>query len=314
VVSWTELALSQKLPGLVFPKVAAPSVHETPRNSSTKLWKVSLMAMFTAYFDASGAPDDPNVKSLTVAGFLASADQWIIFDRRWRKVLKKYGVTALHMREFAHSKGEFEGWDKEPKKEKRAFFIGELVTILQRLMRCSFACTLSLNDYRKNEGRYKIRKVASPLAIAGLMAVGDLVAVAKDMQQPLDKLLLMFEDGDIDKGNLEDWIKGVFALKTHFEDKTIKAFEACDLLAYEHLQASNKLLPAPGVYALEDLRKAFQRLDVIPHALNGHDHWSFIANPKLEESTKKMLASSRRPGVERYPVTVLCSPNPPSET
>jgi hypothetical protein len=54
------------------------------------------MAMFTAYFDASGAPDDPNVNNLTVAGFLASADQWIIFDRRWKNVLKKYGVTALH--------------------------------------------------------------------------------------------------------------------------------------------------------------------------------------------------------------------------
>jgi hypothetical protein len=264
------------------------------------------MAMFTAYFDASGAPDDPNVHNLTVAGFVASTDQWIIFDRRWKKVLKKYGVTALHMKEFAHSKGEFEGWDKEPKKKRRPLFIGELVTILQRLMRCSFASTISLDDYRKNEERYKIRKVASPLAIAGLMAVADLLAVAKDMRQPLDKLLLMFEDGDIDKGNLEEWVKGHFGLKIHFEDKKlIKAFEACDLLAYEHLQASNKLLPEPGIYALEDLRKSFQRLDAIPHALNGHDHWSFIANPKLEESTKKMLASSRRPGVERYPVTVL---------
>jgi hypothetical protein len=224
--------------------------------------------MFTAYFDASGAPDDPCVHSLTVAGFIASGDQWEVFDRRWKKVLKKYGVTALHMRDFSHSRGEFEGWDKVPKKMRRPLFIGDLVTILQKLMRYSFASTISLDDYRANEERYKIREIASPLAIAGLMGVEHLVAVARDMRQPLDQMSVMFEDGDVDKGNLEDWVRGHFGIRIRFEKKRfIKAFEACDLLAYEHLQMSKKFLPEPGLYGMEDMRKAFQRLDTIPHAL-----------------------------------------------
>lgn len=261
-------------------------------------WKSAYMAMFTAYFDASGHPDDPNVRSLTVAGFLASTDQWSIFDRRWKKILEKYEVPYLHMKEFSHSQGEFVGWDQDPKKQQRPKFIGELVTLLQKMMRRSFAQTISLDDYRENEKQYKIRKIASPLAITGLRAVRDLVAATKAMHQPLNELLVFFEDGDIDKRNLDDWVNGVLGIKLHFECKgKIKAFEACDLLAYEHLQAVRKMIPEPGVYALEDLRKSFQRLQSIPHVLDGVDHWGIVMNPSLEESTKKMLAFERRPKI-----------------
>ncbi len=83
------------------------------------------MGNFSAYFDASGSPDDLHVHYLTVAGFIATADQWTLFDRRWKKILKKYGVTKLHMKEFSHSRGEFEGWDVEPKKSWRPLLIGK---------------------------------------------------------------------------------------------------------------------------------------------------------------------------------------------
>jgi len=259
------------------------------------------MGMFTAYFDASGSPDDPHVHYLTVAGFIATEDQWSIFDRRWKKILKKYGVTKLHMKDFSHSRGEFVGWDVDPKKSWRPLMIGRLVTLLQRMMRHSFAITISLDDYRENEKTYHVRKVASPLAIAGMMVMENLIAVAKSIA--VEKLRVLFEDGDTDQRNLEEWVKG-FGLKPHFLPKNdIKAFEACDLLAYEHLQASKKVMPQPGIYALENLRKSFQRLHEIPHELNGVGHWGVIVNPELEDCTRQVLASDRRPGVDRYPVT-----------
>lgn len=259
------------------------------------------MGNFSAYFDASGSPDDPQLHYLTVAGFIATADQWSLFDRRWKKILKKYGVTKLHMKEFSHSRGEFVGWDIDPKKSWRPMMISSLVTLLQRRMRHSFACTISLDDYRENEKKYHIRKVASPLALAGMMVMANLKEVAISL--PINRLLTLFEDGDTDQSNLEEWVKG-FGFKPHFIPKDDnKAFEACDLLAYEHLQASKKVMPQPGVHALQDLRKSFQRLHQIPHELNGVDHWGVMTNPELEESTKKMLASDRRPGLDRYPVT-----------
>jgi hypothetical protein len=151
--------------------------------------------------------------------------------------------------------------------------------------------------------KYHIRKVASPLALAGMMVMDHLRDVAVSL--PIKQLFVLFEDGDTDKGNLKEWVTG-FGFKPHFVPKgNAKAFEACDLLAYEHLQASNKVMREPGVYALEDLRKSFQRLHQIPHELNGVDHWGVMTNPDLEESTKKMLASDRRPGLKRYPVSTF---------
>jgi len=160
------------------------------------------MGMFTAYFDVSGSPDDPQVHYLTVAGFIATAEQWSIFDRRWKKVLKKYGVTRLHMKEFSHSRGEFVGWDIEPKKSWRPLFISSLVTLLQRMMRHSFATTISLDDYRENEKTYHVRKVASPLAIAGMMVMENLKEMAISL--PIKGLLVLFEDGDTDQANLKE--------------------------------------------------------------------------------------------------------------
>jgi hypothetical protein len=252
------------------------------------------MAMFTAHFDASGHPDDPHVHYLTVAGFLASAEQWIAFERKWKKVLAKYDVPYLHMKEFSHSQGAFKGWDQEPKKQKRNQFMAELVNLVLRHLRHSFAMTISLDDYRANEAKHHIRTISSPLAIAGVMAIEDLVEVATAMKQPLHEIRVFFEDGDADKHNLEEWVKGIFGIRIHFESEMVP-FEACDLIAYEHLQASKKVMPEPGVYAIEDLRKAFQRLHEVPHTLNGADHWGVVDNPSLEESTKRMLASDRRP-------------------
>jgi hypothetical protein len=255
-------------------------------------WKSAQMAMFTAYFDASGAPDDPHVKSVTVAGFLASADQWTRFDREWKKTLAAHGATALHMKEFSHSRGEFKGWDTP----KKAAFIGQLVTILQKRMRHSFAMTISMEDYRRNEEKYHIRDIASPLAIVGLQVVQALLQLCLSINQPFNETIVLFEDGDVDRANLKDWIRGVYGATVHFESKGLKAFEACDLLAYEHLQASKKVFGhPPATYGFEDLRKAFQRLFLIPHTLGDKDHWAVITNPSLEESTIAMLRSERRP-------------------
>jgi len=53
--------------------------------------------MFTVYFDESGSPDD--TAALVVAGFLASVEQWIEFERNWKQALAAFAVSRLHMKE-----------------------------------------------------------------------------------------------------------------------------------------------------------------------------------------------------------------------
>jgi hypothetical protein len=69
----------------------------------------------TAYFDASGLPDDGSV--LVVSGFVSSARRWARFDSEWSKILQDSGIRIFHMKEFAHSTGEFKNW--KPEEEKR---------------------------------------------------------------------------------------------------------------------------------------------------------------------------------------------------
>ena len=61
--------------------------------------------MFTAYFDASG--DNSSKFVVAVAGFVASADAWIAWEREWLERLCISHLDALHMSELEKSKN----WD-----------------------------------------------------------------------------------------------------------------------------------------------------------------------------------------------------------
>ncbi len=62
----------------------------------------------TLYCDASGKERDP---ILVVGGFVASVDSWLQFDDTWNVSLADFGIQYFHMKEFAHSTGQFKGWN-----------------------------------------------------------------------------------------------------------------------------------------------------------------------------------------------------------
>src|SRR6478609_6701265 len=93
------------------------------------------MRSFTAYFDASGSPND--TVAVVVGGFVAPAEQWAEFDRNWNDCLRHFGVSALHMRDFAHSLREFESWKKDETKRRR--FLDRLISIVRTRVWHSFA-------------------------------------------------------------------------------------------------------------------------------------------------------------------------------
>ena len=47
---------------------------------------------FSAYFDESGTKVD--TVAVVVAGFIASAEQWIAFERDWKHILSMFGVSS----------------------------------------------------------------------------------------------------------------------------------------------------------------------------------------------------------------------------
>jgi hypothetical protein len=70
--------------------------------------------MLSAYLDETGL--DAETDLLWIAGYVADSTTWFDFSREWREGLREHRVTALHMREFTASRGQFVGWSEPQRK------------------------------------------------------------------------------------------------------------------------------------------------------------------------------------------------------
>ena len=247
-------------------------------------WGEAYVAMFTAYFDVSGDPSGSEV--LSVAGFIAHASQWVLFERRWKKILVKFGVSSLHMKDFAHSTGEFKAWKMD--EVKRRAFLSALVSVILRTARHSFATSLYIPDYLALDSIRSIRRIRSPLAIAGCTVLQHVRNWAIETGIDINDILFIFEDGDVDKANFFEAAVNDLKISPIFMTKAQSAaFQAADLLAYEHRLANLKVIPDSGVFEMEDLRQPFQSLNSIPNG-EGRRDWTVQERAELEETLKEL--------------------------
>jgi hypothetical protein len=228
------------------------------------------MTAFTAYFDGSGSPDDPNTPVLTVAGFVATTEQWIEFERNWKDACTDFGVSALHMRDFSHSKREFESWKGDI--EKRDRFMRRLVSIIRTRVRNSFASVVVLKDYAEMSNSYQGFEM-KPYTLAASTCM-DKVRRWADRQH-VDKSLIayVFEDGDADQGDFAHEAKRDFQVDPIFlAKKETPAFQAADLLAYEYFKGNRKIYESGlGSLYVTDLRRCLQELEKIPNGIDSDD-------------------------------------------
>ncbi len=156
------------------------------------------MALFTAYFDGSGSPDES--VALVVAGFIATAEQWIHFERNWNECLNNFGVSSLHMKDFAHSRGEFTSWKGD--EEKRQRFLRWLIGIILARVRHSFASAVVMEDHRRVDAKYCLSEFSKPYALSGCTCLTKIRGRATRWKINLDEIQYVFENGDKHKGDL----------------------------------------------------------------------------------------------------------------
>jgi hypothetical protein len=103
--------------------------------------------MLTGYFDETGHTDDPTLHFVGMAGFIAPSEAWINFESEWQDTLRKAGLKeAFHMKDFAHSAGQFAEWKGQ--EEKPQLLFGRLVEIIRKTNAKPIGAAVSLRDYK----------------------------------------------------------------------------------------------------------------------------------------------------------------------
>ena len=246
-----------------------------PEYSYIKHWALSVlmarysgdvpMAFFTAYFDASGHPDDPVNQVMTVAGFVSTIDKWIKFEAEWNAILQSEGITIFHMTDFVSGRGEFAvGWKGET--DRRRIFIERLAACLAANVIKSFRATLVISDYHRVNQKFKIEEtLGKPYALCAMMCAYTLRQWAES--EPMSKpLLYYFEDGDADKGNFEAWHERTYGERPRFQNKKRAVmFQPADFAGWKMRSAVQNSIKANHTLAKgQQLLRSVAVLSTIP--------------------------------------------------
>lgn len=175
-----------------------------------------MFTAYSAYFDASGHPDQQEV--LTVAGFVSTVKKWARFEREWNSILHSEGIRIFRMADFCSSHGEFAGWKRQP--DRRRVFIARLLECTRKNVNKAFAVTLVVSDFDTFNKTFMVEGLLGrPYTLCGMLCVRMLRKWAQ-RKGVEDHLLYFFEDGDKDKGNFERLHKLAYKQKPKFLSKT----------------------------------------------------------------------------------------------
>jgi hypothetical protein len=213
--------------------------------------------MYTAYYDDSGTAND--TLAVVVAGFVAADEQWTNFDRNWNGSLRQFGISRLHMKEFAHSLGEFSKFKHN--KGERDFFLRQLLSHIKVRVTLTIAQAILMNDYRRVNEIYALDYGFPPYALAGRSCVARINLWAEKHGIPKQQVRHVFEDGSTGKTKLYESALRDHGMQVTFVKKGgCAALQAADLLAYETLHI-NRAIFEKGITEFEKLRYPIRQLE-----------------------------------------------------
>jgi hypothetical protein len=232
--------------------------------------------MFTAYYDDSGTADD--TLAVVVAGFVATDKQWPHFERNWNDTLRQFGISLFHMKEFAHSVGEFSRFKQN--KPDREFFLRQLLSHISVRVTYPTAHAVLMKPYRKVNETFALDYAFPPYALAGRTCVARINLWAERRGIPREQIHHVFEDGSAGKSKLYESVLRDHRIEVTFKKKNeCVALQAADLFAYETL-ASNRFIFEKGIVDFDKLRYPIRQLE--PLFRNPYD-WGTYTEESLEE-------------------------------
>jgi len=216
------------------------------------------IVVFFGYFDESGGPDNAAV---CVGGWVSTREQWTRFEDEWAEMLHAFGVSALHMNEFAHSRGEYSDWKGD--EPRRREFLSKLIGIIGRRARRGFGASVYMSDYNAVAEISDLReRCGEPYVLCGVNCVKMVQSWAEHygMEMPA----CFFENGAPGKGDLLNRLSDLGLRTIAFAQKpAYLEFQAADLVAYEIFKMSSDTHKG-RVRSLDGLRAPLVALDAVP--------------------------------------------------
>lgn len=227
------------------------------------------MLMLSGYFDESGDEQDQHVKIVGIAGCVAPVAHWERFSIDWRNTLDDEGIQHFHMREFAHSSGQFKtGW--KGNEERRSRFYGKLWRILESITPMYYGCFIPMESYRQLFTAEQRKRLGDAYFIA---YQGCMSAVMSVMLGgiPVTEIATVFDDrkgvGGYHDAFYERVVKGRFwrdriPRPIRRDMRKILPLQAADIVAYECSKEYERRLhksqyaPRPGFQRIEESIKS----------------------------------------------------------
>jgi hypothetical protein len=221
--------------------------------------------MLRVYCDAAGK-DETEVTA--VAGFIGYAEDWLRFDKDWDVVLRKYNLRYFHMAEFAQSRMEFRGWDKD--ETRRRQLLNELVAIIVRYAKFWIGACVYRKDYFNVDNDYELHERYYPYPLCG----GTCVSIAEGWREAhhLTDLSMeyIFEGGDEHRGQLMKLVEEKTGNLPIFRQR-LKAvpLQAADFAVYELAKMYRSLIAPDDIW--QRFRSSFGLLKAIPNQWGNYD-------------------------------------------
>lgn len=252
------------------------------------------MLTITGYFDASGTHAGSG--TVTLAGWLSTARGWEPFEGEWRAALTHYGLSMFHMREFAHSRGEFERWT-EPQRRIRFANFAEIAT---RNTLSSVAVAVPTKDFEEVFTPAAQRHVGGPYGFAASVLFLEVARFLEEVLQPEGtpfEVAYVFESGDQGVGQVQKLFQAnrmdvQQAAELHLASLRVEnkrefvALQAADILAYELYQHFPRQMGTdprpPRRYNLNQL------------AANKSWSWRFMSRERMREDWARVLDIAAR--------------------
>lgn len=281
-----------------------------------------LMAMLTFYGDESYGDED----AYSVAGYVATVDQWMELVREWREFAAEEGFTVLHKRLLEHNipGSEFE-WPElsfAEKQAKKKRINQRACGIILRRVIAGFSCSVVKSDWQAFDKGNQAEALGEGFYAAGAINCLRLIAIWQMDFKRHDQLRVVFENGAEGKGELDAYLERnlKYAKQTRGDPEHLFDFEgysfeekqdpnsvplqSADFLAYEtYRQMGNRMLgvikkdkhgnPIPVRGALRCVLQdtpAYEKYAFLPHNRRSTPHYGHYFTKEYLEGMFKFLA------------------------